>query len=152
METRTKTRFGARMIEGAKPSEMPGFIPPQLATLKLKAPVGDKWLHEIKFDGYRLQVHLNKGRVTICTRTGLDWTKRFSGIAGAFKIPVERAIFDGEAAVIKDGRANFSELQAALSKGCQQSINYFAFELLFLQGFDLRGPANAILRHPQLVM
>jgi bifunctional non-homologous end joining protein LigD len=56
------------MVEGAKPSEMPGFIKPQLATLRSKAPKGEQWLHEIKFDGYRLQVHLHEGRVTITCR------------------------------------------------------------------------------------
>jgi len=69
---------------------MPGFVPPQLASLGSKPPAGDNWLHEIKYDGYRLQIHLDKGRVTIRTRTGLDWTKRFSGIAAAFDIPVDR--------------------------------------------------------------
>ena len=53
---------------------MPGFVPPQLASLRSKPPAGDNWLHEIKYDGYRLQIHLDKGRVTIRTRTGLDWT------------------------------------------------------------------------------
>ena len=91
---------------------MPGFVPPQLASLRSKPPAGDNWLHEIKYDGYRLQIHLDKGRVTIRTRTGLDWTKRFSAIAAAFDIPVDRAIFDGEVVAVKDGRTNFSELQA----------------------------------------
>jgi bifunctional non-homologous end joining protein LigD len=74
----------------AENSEMPGFIKPQLATLRSKAPVGPQWLHEIKFDGYRVQVHLNKGKRKVYTRNGLDWTKRFSVIAGALDIPVRR--------------------------------------------------------------
>jgi ATP-dependent DNA ligase len=74
----------------AEQSEMPGFIKPQLATLKSKAPVGSQWLHEIKFDGYRVQVHLNKGKRKVYTRNGLDWTKRFSLIAGALDIPDKR--------------------------------------------------------------
>jgi ATP-dependent DNA ligase len=57
-----------------KPSSMPPFVPPQLASLRSKPPAGDNWLNEIKYDGYRLQTHLDKGRVTIRTRTGLDWT------------------------------------------------------------------------------
>jgi bifunctional non-homologous end joining protein LigD len=138
MVKRTSTRFIARMIEGAKPSEMPGFISPQLATLKLKAPSGDKWIHEIKFDGYRVQIHLNKGKVKIYTRSGLDWTNRFHVIAESFNIPVERAIFDGEVVVIKNGRTNFSELQAELASGRQRSLVFYAFDLLFLEGFDLR--------------
>ena len=68
---------------------MPGFIKPQLATLKSKAPKGEQWLHEIKFDGYRIQVHINRGRKKVFTRNGLDWTKRFSVIAGALDIPGE---------------------------------------------------------------
>jgi hypothetical protein len=79
------------MIEGARPSEMPGFIKPQLATLKSKAPIGDQWLHEIKYDGYRIQIHLNKGRRKVYTHNGLDWTERFSVIAGASTFPVRRS-------------------------------------------------------------
>jgi bifunctional non-homologous end joining protein LigD len=66
---------------------MPGFIKPQLATLKTKAPKGDLLLHEIKYDGYRVQVHLHRGRKKVFTRNGLDWTKRFTEIAGALAIP-----------------------------------------------------------------
>jgi ATP-dependent DNA ligase len=95
---------------------MPGFIKPQLATLKAKAPSGDQWLHEIKFDGYRVQLHLNKGKKRVFTRNGLDWTKRFSVIAGALDIPGQ-AILDGEVVVIHEGRTNFSELQAELAAG-----------------------------------
>lgn len=138
MAKRTSTRFTARMIEGAKPSEMPGFIEPQLATLKSKPPSGDTWVHEIKFDGYRVQTHLSKGRVTCFTRKGLDWTKRFPSIIAAFDLPVERAIFDGELVVIKDNRANFSELQADLASGRRDRLSYYVFDLLFLDGFDLR--------------
>ena len=129
--------FGAddRRLEAIRDA---GFVPPQLASLRSKPPAGDNWLHEIKYDGYRLQVHLDKGRVTIRTRTGLDWTKRFSAIAAAFDIPVDRAIFDGEVVAVKDGRTNFSELQAALSAGRQETLTFNAFDLLFLEGFDLR--------------
>ena len=74
MAKRTQTRFLARTIEGSRPSEMPGFVPPQLASLRAKEPSGDGWLHEIKYDGYRLQTHLNGGRVKVYTRNGLDWT------------------------------------------------------------------------------
>jgi bifunctional non-homologous end joining protein LigD len=126
------------MIQGARPSEMPGFIAPQLAASRSKAPAGDQWLHEIKYDGYRVQLHVNKQRRIIFTRGGLDWTKRFSVIAGAFDIPVERAILDGEIVVVKDGRTSFSELQAELAKGNQDSLLFYAFDLLYLEGFDLR--------------
>jgi bifunctional non-homologous end joining protein LigD len=115
---------------------MPGFIKPQLATLKSKAPKGDQWLHEIKFDGYRIQVHLNRGRKKVFTRNGLDWTKRFTEIAGALAIPGE-AVIDGEVVVVHEGRTNFSELQAELAAGRQGRLVYYAFDLLWRNG-DLR--------------
>ena len=113
-------------------------MPPQLAASRDRPPRG-KWLHEIKLDGYRIQAHIRKGRVTLFTRSGLDWTKRLSPIAAAFDIPVERAIFDGELVVIKDNRANFSELQADLASSRKSRLSYYVFDLLFLEGFDLRG-------------
>jgi len=116
--------------------DIPGFIKPQLATLKAKAPSGDQWLHEIKFDGYRVQVHLNKGRRKVYTRNGLDWTKRFSVIAGALD-KSGQAIIDGEVVVIHEGRTNFSELQAELAAGRQDRLVYYAFDLLWRDG-DLR--------------
>ncbi len=115
---------------------MPGFIRPQLATLKYKAPKGEQWLHEIKYDGYRVQVHANRGRKKVYTRNGLDWTKRFSTIAAALDIPGE-AIIDGEVVVVHDGRTNFSELQAELAAGRQDRLVYYAFDLLWRNG-DLR--------------
>jgi bifunctional non-homologous end joining protein LigD len=116
--------------------EMPGFIKPQLATLKARAPSGDQWLHEIKFDGYRIQIHLNKGKKKVYTRNGLDWTKRFSVIAGALDMPGQ-AIIDGEVVVIHEGRTNFSELQADLAAGKRDRLVYYAFDLLWRDG-DLR--------------
>ena len=74
---------------------MPGFIKPQLATLKSKAPKGDQWLHEIKYDGYRVQVHLDRGRKKFFTRNGLDWTKRFSVIADALDVPGQAILGSG---------------------------------------------------------
>ena len=120
----------------AKRIEMPGFIKPQLATLKTKAPKGDLWLHEIKYDGYRVQVHLNSGRKKVYTRNGLDWTKRFSTIVGALDIPGQ-AIIDGEVVVVHEGRTNFSELQAELAAGRQDRLVYYAFDLLW-RDEDLR--------------
>jgi bifunctional non-homologous end joining protein LigD len=72
---RTQTGFSARMIQGARPSEMPGLIAPQLAASRSKAPTGDQWLHEIKYDGYRVQLHVNKQRRMIFTRRGLTGRK-----------------------------------------------------------------------------
>src|ERR1700675_2647431 len=130
------TKSARRVVAASASAEMPGFIKPQLATLKAKAPSGNQWLHEIKFDGYRVQVHLNKGKKRVFTRNGLDWTKRFSVIAGALDIPGQ-AIIDGEVGVIHDGRTNFSELQAELAKGDQERLVYYAFDLLWRDG-DLR--------------
>ena len=115
---------------------MPGFIKPQLATLKSKAPKGEQWLNEIKYDGYRIQVHANRGRKKVYTRNGLDWTKRFSTIAAALDIPGE-AIIDGEVVVVHEGRTNLSELQAELAAGRQDRLVYYAFDLLWRNG-DLR--------------
>jgi ATP-dependent DNA ligase len=118
------------MVEGAQPlAEMPGFIPPQLATLKMKAPAGDRWIHEIKYDSYRLQGRVDKGRARMFTRSGLDWTKKFHLIAEAFEgLPIERGIFDGEVCVVKDGRTDFSALQAELSSGRQRALEFYAFD------------------------
>src|SRR5437868_1118409 len=115
---------------------MPGFIKPQLATLKSKAPFGEQWLHEIKYDGYRIQLHTNHGKKRAFTRNGLDWTKRFSAIAGAFDIPGQ-AIIDGEVVVVEDGRTIFSALQAELAAGRQDRLVFYAFDLLWRDG-DLR--------------
>jgi bifunctional non-homologous end joining protein LigD len=115
---------------------MPGFIKPQLATLRSNAPNGDLWLHEIKYDGYRIQVHLSRGRKKVYTRNGLDWTQRFTEIAGALAVPGE-AIIDGEVVVVHEGRTNFSELQAELAAGRQGRLVYYAFDLLWRNG-DLR--------------
>src|ERR1700692_3488543 len=130
------TKRARRVVAAARSAGMAGFIQPQLATLKAKAPSGDQWLHEIKFDGYRVQVHLNKGKKRVFTRNGLDWTKRFSAIAGALDIPAQ-AILDGEVVVIHEGRTNFSELQAELAAGRQDRLVFYAFDLLW-RDRDLR--------------
>ncbi|MCA6097628.1 non-homologous end-joining DNA ligase [Bradyrhizobium australafricanum] len=124
------------MVKRIKAVEMPGFIKPQLAMLRSKAPKTG-YLHEIKYDGYRVQLHLSQGRAKAYTRNGLDWTKRFAVIARAFDIPGQ-AIIDGEVVVLHEGRTNFSELQADLARGRQDRLLYYAFDLLWLDGQDLR--------------
>jgi bifunctional non-homologous end joining protein LigD len=119
--------------------EMRGFIKPQVATLKARAPIGDQWLHEIKFDGYRVQIHLNRGKRKVFTCNGLDWTKRFSMIAGALDMPGQ-AIIDGEVVAIHEGRTNFSELQADLAAGKQDRLIYCAFDLLWRDRDLRKGP------------
>lgn len=116
---------------------MPGFIKPQLATLKMKAPSGVDWIHEIKYDGYRIQLHIDGDTRKAFTRNGHNWISKFSNIAGAFDIPCQ-AIIDGEVVVIHEGRTNFSELQAELAGRRQDRLLYYAFDLLWLDGKDLR--------------
>src|SRR5208283_6037976 len=127
-------------IENAKKAQMPGFVEPMLATL-VKAPLeGERWLHEIKFDGYRIEAHIEGGRVRLLTRSGLDWTEKFGdATAAAFKaLPVREALIDGEMVVeTAAGASDFSALQADLSDGRTDRFLYYAFDLLYLDGSDL---------------
>jgi bifunctional non-homologous end joining protein LigD len=118
MARRAKSRGSP--AEGAKLAEMPGFIKPQLATLKSK-PSGRQLLNEFKYDGYRRSCKRAMAARRPIRATDLIGPKRFSAVARAFDIPGQ-AIVDGEAVVIKDGRTNFSELQAALG-GCRQATS-----------------------------
>ena len=120
---------------------MPGFIGPQLATLKMKAPSGYQWIHEVKYDGYRIQLHIDGETRKAFTRNGHNWIDRFSVIAGAFDISGQ-AIVDGGVVVIHEERTNFSELQADLGRGDQDRLVFFAFDLLWLDGVDLRKHAQ----------
>jgi bifunctional non-homologous end joining protein LigD len=117
----------------------PGFIEPALATSIEKVPSGERWLHEIKFDGYRVQVHLRNAAVKVFTRRGNDWTNRFRKIAAdAWHISAGSAIIDGEiVAPAADGTTDFSVLQNEL-KGRSTKIVMVAFDLLYLNGYDLR--------------
>ena len=123
---------------GAK-APFPGFVEPALATSIEKAPNGERWIHEIKFDGYRVQVHLANTEVKVFTRRGHDWTNRFKKIASdAWHIDAGSAIIDGEVvAPAPDGTTDFSVLQNEL-KGRSTKIVMVAFDLLYLNGHDLR--------------
>ncbi|WGD55531.1 hypothetical protein QA641_17570 [Bradyrhizobium sp. CB1650] len=99
---------------------MPGFIEPQLATLKMKAPSGSLWIHEVKYDGYRIQLRIDGDDRRAYTRNGYNWVNKFSRIAGAIDIEGQ-AIVDGEVVVIHDGRTNFSELQADLGRAANRA-------------------------------
>lgn len=126
---------------GAKKAVMPAFIEPMLASLVATAPSGDRWLHEIKFDGYRLQARIEPGRVKLLTRSGLDWTKKFGKtVTGALQgLPIGTATLDGELVVeTGSGASDFSALQADLSEGRVDRFVYYAFDILFLDGHDLR--------------
>jgi bifunctional non-homologous end joining protein LigD len=118
---------------------LPEFVPPSLATLREKAPSEPGWLHEIKFDGYRIQARIDRGRVALLTRKGLDWTDKFPNVAAAAaKLGARSALIDGEI-VVEDERgvASFSGLQAALKAGEANSFIYYVFDLLHLDGRDL---------------
>jgi bifunctional non-homologous end joining protein LigD len=117
----------------------PGFVAPALATSIGKAPSGDRWIHELKFDGYRVQVHLANTEVKVFTRNGHDWTHRFKKVASdAWHISAGSAIIDGEIVVpAADGTTDFSVLQNEL-KGQSTKIVMVAFDLLYLNGHDLR--------------
>ena len=128
--------------EQAPTAPMPGFLPPQLATPAEHIPPGGGWLHELKVDGYRMQVHLRDGKATLYTRTGLDWTHRMRPVAGVLaQVEAETAILDGEVVVFDErGGSSFAKLQAAFENdGNAQSIAFLAFDLLYLNGRDLRG-------------
>jgi bifunctional non-homologous end joining protein LigD len=117
----------------------PGFIEPALATSIEKVPSGERWIHEIKFDGYRVQVHLANETAKIFTRRGHDWTHRFKKVAhDAWRIKASSAVVDGEIVVpAADGTTDFSVLQNEL-KGKSTSIVLVAFDLLYLNGRDIR--------------
>src|SRR5712664_2420037 len=116
-----------------------GFVEPELATSVDKVPSGERWVHEIKFDGYRVQVQLRDAAIKVFTRRGNDWTNRFRKIAAdAWHIGAGSAIIDGEVVVpAEDGTTDFSVLQNEL-KGRSTKIVMVAFDLLYLNGYDLR--------------
>jgi bifunctional non-homologous end joining protein LigD len=118
---------------------LPGVIEPARATAIASVPNGERWIHVIKFDGYRVQVHLVNEVVKVYTRRGNDWTKRFKKVADdAWHISAGSAIIDGEIVVpAADGTTDFSVLQNEL-KGKSKKIVLVAFDLLYLNGYDLR--------------
>jgi len=116
---------------------LPGFVAPQLATLVQAVPDDDGWLHELKYDGYRIQARIDRGRVTLRTRRGLDWTDHFPTVARALRdLPIQNALIDGEVAVLgRDGITHFQLLQNAAGSG--KGVVFFAFDLLHRDGRDL---------------
>lgn len=129
-------------VKGAVRDKLPAFVEPALADLKASPPGGAQWVHEIKFDGYRLQARIEAGRVKLLTRSGLDWSGKFGRpILEALRaLPVGKALIDGEVVVEGDsGASDFSALQSDLSEGHAHRFVYYAFDLLHLEGFDLRS-------------
>jgi bifunctional non-homologous end joining protein LigD len=128
---------GAKKRSGSSPS-LPEFIAPQLCRSVERPPSGSGWAHEIKFDGYRVQLRVGNGKVTLKTRKGLDWTDRFPAIAkDAAALP--DGIVDGEiVALNENGAPDFAALQAALSEANTDDLIFYAFDLLFDASNDLR--------------
>jgi bifunctional non-homologous end joining protein LigD len=131
-------------VAGTPKEALPSFIPPQLASLAKSSPSGGRWIHELKLDGYRIQARVQPGHkppAQLLTRTGLDWTVRMNSIAKAVaQLPVHSALFDGEVVVLSpDGTTSFAELQAAFQGNANRPLTYFVFDLLHLDGHNLRG-------------
>ena len=141
------TRDNDADLDTAPKAALPVFVAPCLATLTDKAPDGANWVHEIKFDGYRIQARLERGKVKLLTRKGLDWTKKFPTIAAAVaKLSANAALIDGElVAEGADGHSSFSLLQQDLKAGRHDRMAFYMFDLLHLNGADLK-PLSLLTR------
>jgi bifunctional non-homologous end joining protein LigD len=137
---RSTTTLTPAKIAGAKKGVLPPFMEPSLAKLVENAPTGPEWLHEIKFNGYRLQARIDGGRVRPLTRKGLDWTAKFQPVADALKeLRLPSALIDGEVVVEDEsGVSSFSALQQDLKAGRFDRLTFYAFDLLYLDGQDMR--------------
>jgi ATP-dependent DNA ligase len=131
--SRRKVKSTASSPESAHP---PTWIKPQLTRLGDEAPTGKDWLHEIKYDGYRMHARLDRLKVQLLTRTGLDWSNRYPYTLSALRsLPAKTAYIDGELCALRpDGVPSFGLLQAAMDQGMTNSLVFFAFDLLFLDG------------------
>jgi bifunctional non-homologous end joining protein LigD len=142
----SKARAPKSVGPGSRPggaTEPPAFTPPQLATLVDTVPAGSTWLHEAKYDGYRVLLAVGGRNVKLFTRSGLDWTEKFAGVADAAKaLDVGSALIDGEVVALDQfGKPSFSALQDALTRG-SRDLTMFAFDLLSLDGEDLKRLPN----------
>jgi bifunctional non-homologous end joining protein LigD len=137
----SKRQPKTKSSDARKVATIPGFVAPQLCVSVDKPPEADGWGHEIKLDGYRLQLRVENGEATLKTRKGLDWTEKFAAVAKeAGTLP--DALIDGEVVALNEkGDPDFGALQAALSDGKTGNLIFFAFDLLFVDEFDLRRSA-----------
>jgi bifunctional non-homologous end joining protein LigD len=130
-----------KKLPGARKAAMPEFMAPQLATLVDSPPSGDEWLHELKFDGYRMVCHLSRGKAKFWSRNGKDWTEKFPNLAEALKVfPVTAAILDGEVVIVdKAGRTSFQKLQQSIGRGSGKvpAFVFEIFDLTYLNGYSL---------------
>ena len=128
-------------LKGAVRAPMPKTFKPQLASAATEPPAGDGWMHEIKFDGYRTIAMITDGRVRLLTRNGHDWTERYGALADAFlPLGCRSAVLDGEVVVLDAGGVSrFEALQAALAASETHRLIFYAFDLAYLNGWDLTG-------------
>jgi bifunctional non-homologous end joining protein LigD len=133
-----KTEPPAAPTKGKKITAIPDFVAPELCISVDRPPNGEGWCHEIKFDGYRVQLRVEDGEARLKTRKGLDWTEKFQAIAKEGS-SLPDVLVDGEiVALDHNGAPDFSTLQAALSDGKTDNLIFFAFDLLFADGMDIR--------------
>jgi DNA ligase D len=120
--------------------KQPSFVAPQLALQAISPPAGKGWLHELKLDGYRMQARKDGSGVQMLTRKGLDWTHRVRAVANEVaKLAVDKVTLDGEVVVVADnGTTSFADLQASLQDGAKNVLTYFCFDLLHVDGHNLR--------------
>lgn len=130
-----------KTADGALRRSPPDVLAPQMARLASEVPDEDDWLHEIEYDGYRAMVRIRDGRVSILNRNGDDWTDRFPRLAAAAAaLPVSEAILDGEIVrLLPDGRTSFAQLQRDIQAGTTDAAFLYAFDLLYVDGWDLTG-------------
>jgi bifunctional non-homologous end joining protein LigD len=138
-ERRTRPPPDPGKAKGARKGILPAFLQPSLPQPSDQAPSGPKWVHEIKYDGYRTQARIDGPKIQLLTRKGLDWTERFAKVAAALKgIGLSSALIDGEI-VVEDsaGLPDFTLLQQDLSDNRGDRLRYFVFDLLYCEGYDL---------------
>ncbi len=140
--TKKSTKSAPKSDTEPAPAAASRFLEPQLAVQADAPPRGSEWIHELKLDGYRIQAHIRRGRagVSLYTRSGLDWTHRMQPIADALAaLSAHTAVLDGEVVVLdKDGQPSFAELQAAFQDHVRKPLTYFVFDVLQIDGQDLR--------------
>lgn len=133
-EAQSEAETGGKSVKS-----LPRFVAPQLCRLEDRPPPGPGWVHEIKFDGYRVQARIEAGKAVLFTRKGLDWSDHFPEIARALK-SLPDCILDGEVVALdEEGKPDFGSLQAALSDNKTKNLVFFVFDLLFEGHQDLRG-------------
>jgi bifunctional non-homologous end joining protein LigD len=138
-------------LDGYPKEAMPGFLQPQLASSSPKPPSGADWVHELKLDGYRIQAGLDDEKVKLFSRNGLDWTARMRAVAEAVKqLSAQTAVLDGEVVAMNEqGLSDFARLQSAFDEKTPTDLTYFCFDLLHLNGHNLRGAS--VIERKQLL-